>query len=135
MRRRLLAFTLILMIAGPLAEASRSIEGRPVDITDDMMNRYQLRPVVNKFARGVGNLFTGWLEVPLNIQKQYDERDTATSLLAGTGIGIAKGFVRTGVGLYEMLTFWLPYPPRFGPVLPTLGYFDKRAKRPPLLLE
>lgn len=133
--RRLVVLVLLLGVSAGPVWASRSIEGKPVDITDDMMNRYQLRPPLTKFARGMGNLFTGWMEVPYNIQKEYEDRDTATSLLIGTGLGVIKGVVRTGVGFYEMLTFWLPYPPRYAPILPTLGYFDKQTKRSRLLLE
>lgn len=131
---RLLAVVLTLLVAGP-AMASRSVGGQPVDLTDEMMGRYNLHPLVNKLARGTSNLVGGWLEVPLNVQKRYDENDTVVSLLTGTGIGMVKGVVRTGVGLFEMLTFWLPYPPRYGPILPTLEYYKRKRPRRELLLE
>jgi putative exosortase-associated protein (TIGR04073 family) len=135
MIRRLVAVGVVLMMAAGPAFASRPMDDRPLDITDDILARTQLRPPLNKLGRGVANFFTGWLEVPWNIKKEYDTHDTAASLMTGTGIGIIKGAVRTGVGLYEALTFWLPYPPRFEPVLPTLGYFDKRKEPPSLLSE
>jgi hypothetical protein len=39
------------------------------------------------------------------------------------------------VGLYEAVTFFLPYPENFAPILPTLPYFEKNKKRRPLPLE
>lgn len=118
-----------------LEGAERARQAQGTDLTDEFLLRHQLHPVVEKLARGTGNLFFGWMEVPLTIQKRYSTTDAATSLLNGTAIGAVKGVVRTGVGAYEILTFWLPYPPRYAPILPTLDYFKRSERRQPLLLE
>ena len=105
------------------------------DRVDAMMNRYNLGPAFTKLGRGVSNFLLGWLEIPLNVQKRYTPTDTVGSGLAGAAVGIFKGAVRTGVGLYETVTFFLPLPERFEPILPTLEYFQKHTKRKPLPLE
>jgi len=46
-----------------------------------------------------------------------------------------KGAVRTAVGAYETVTFFLPYPEEFAPILPTLEYYQHSTKRKPLPLE
>ena len=104
------------------------------DRVDEMMGRYNLNPAFEKLGRGVSNAVGGWLEVPLNIDERYSKSDTAGSILVGTAHGLVKGVVRTGVGLYETVTFFLPYPEDFAPILPTLPYFQK-TKREPLPLE
>ena len=120
------------------ASSAQAIEPAPVqgrDHVDDMMARYQLNPVVDKLGRGPSNLLGGWLEVPLGIHERYSTSDTAGGMLTGAVIGLCKGIVRTGVGAYETVTFFLPIPEDFAPILPTLPYFQKDAKRAPYLLE
>lgn len=115
--------------AVPATAAERARQSQNTDVTDELLLRYQLHPAIEKLARGTGNVLGGWLEVPLNIQKRYSEADTATSILSGTVTGAIKGVVRTGVGAYEMLTFLLPYPPDYAPILPTLEYFKRTGRR------
>ena len=105
------------------------------DRVDAMMSRHNLGLAFTKLGRGVSNFFLGWLEIPLNIQKRYTTSDTVGSSLAGTATGFFKGAARTGVGLYETLTFFFPMPEHFEPILPTLEYFQKHTKRRPLPLE
>ena len=125
----------VLMIVGtcaPLSWADPLENGDPVDA---VISRYQLHPALNKLGRGVSNALGGWLEVPLNIQQRYVEDDTAESLFTGLAYGLVKGVVRTGVGVYEAVTCFLPYPEEYAPILPVLGYFKKKEGRQPLLLE
>ena len=90
---------------------------------------------LEKLGRGVSNVACGWLEIPLTIGKRYAPADAGTSLVVGTITGLIKGIIRTGVGAYEALTFFLPLPENFAPILPTLEYFQRTAKHQPLLLE
>ena len=105
------------------------------DQVDELLLRYNLHPAFEKLGRGTSNFLAGWMEVPLNIQYRYTPHDAATSLFAGTALGIFKGVVRTGVGLYEIVSFWLPYPENYAQILPTLDYFRRDEKRKPLLFE
>ena len=105
------------------------------DQIDELMGRYNLHPAFIKLGRGLANFFLGWTEIPLNIQKWYTPSDTGGSFFTGTAHGVFRGVVRTGVGLYETVTFFLPYPEEFAPILPTLDYLRHDTKRPPLLLE
>ena len=70
-----------------------------------------------KLGRGLANILTGWIELPKNI---YDT-SVEDNPLAGLTIGLAKGIgmtiVRTGAGIYEVVTFPFPIPEDYGPVL------------------
>jgi len=105
------------------------------DRVDEMMGRYNLYPAFEKLGRGLSNALMGWLELPLGVHRHYTKADTGPSFLTGAAHGVVKGFVRTGVGLYETVTFFLPYPENFAPILPTLPYFRKAHRREPLPLE
>ncbi|MBI3320436.1 MAG: exosortase system-associated protein, TIGR04073 family [Candidatus Omnitrophica bacterium] len=93
-------------------------------------------PAFEKLGRGIANTTGGCLEIPLTMHRQYSDRDTGGSLATGAGFGLVKGVVRTVVGVYEIATFWLPFPEHFAPILPTLGYYDLVGEtRRPLPLE
>ena len=105
------------------------------DRVDEVMGRYNLHPAFAKLGRGLSNALGGWLELPLNIHKRYAANDTGASLFTGMAYGLFKGLVRTGVGVYETATCFLPYPENYAPILPTLEYFQRHTKRKPLLFE
>ena len=105
------------------------------DQVDQLLGRYNLHPAFDKLGRGLSNALGGWLEIPLNVGKRYSTSDTGASFFTGLAHGVFKGVVRTGVGLYETATFFLPYPEEFAPILPTLQYYQKEPKRPPYPLE
>jgi putative exosortase-associated protein (TIGR04073 family) len=120
-------------VPGWTAEPMAPAQSR--DQVDEMMGKYNLYPAFEKGGRGLANFFGGWLEIPLNIGKYYSTSDTAGSMVTGVGHGLVKGLVRTGVGFYEAITFFLPYPENYAPILPTLPYFQKSGRREPLPLE
>lgn len=105
------------------------------DPVDQMMGRYNVHPALNKLGRGVGNALGGWMEIPLNVGTRYSPSDSGSSFFTGLGYGIVKGVARTAVGLYETVTFFLPYPEDFAPILPTLEYYKKSPGRRRLPLE
>ena len=125
-------------LATPLGwgeEGTTSTANPPQDQVDALIGRYNLHPAFVKGGRGLENLLGGWLEIPINIDQRYSKSDTAGSLFTGLAYGIFRGLVRTGVGAYETVTFFLPYPEDFAPILPTLAYFEKDHPRKPLPLE
>jgi len=71
-----------------------------------------------KFARGMINLTTGFIELPKTYRQAVAKRD----LLAGTGYGLAhgaaKGVCRTAAGAFEVGTFFLPLPEDFATLDP-----------------
>jgi putative exosortase-associated protein (TIGR04073 family) len=68
---------------------------------------------IHKMGRGLVNLLTGWIELPKQIH--LGSRDD--NPVVGLGRGLLKGagltILRSGVGIYESLTFPLPYPQGF----------------------
>lgn len=98
------------------------------DRVDELMGHYNLYPAFEKAGRGAANLLGGWLEIPYNVQTRFSKSDTAGSLFTGIAHGVLRAGVRTGVGAYELVTFFLPYPENFAPILPTLAYYQKNKK-------
>lgn len=68
---------------------------------------------IHKMGRGVVNVLTGWLELPKQLHLGSQEDNPA----AGLGMGLMKGagltLLRGGMGLFEAVTFPVPYPKGF----------------------
>ena len=77
-----------------------------------------------KAARGFTNLFTGWMEIPHRIATSGNRRDPMTSVTTGAFKGIMWGALRTGVGVVEILTFWMPAPHHYSPILPPGDFWN-----------
>ena len=72
----------------------------------------------DKLVRGLGNVVTGFIEIPRNIQATTTEEQ---SLLAGWTIGLGKGLgyaaLRMVTGVYETLTFPFQAPKGYRPIV------------------
>ena len=68
---------------------------------------------IHKVGRGLVNVLTGWIEVP----KQLHLGAQGENPLTGVGHGLLKGIsltvLRLGTGIFETLTFPVPYPKDF----------------------
>lgn len=71
----------------------------------------------DKFKRGLNNTATGWLEAPATIGKVDRERGLFEALTTGVTRGVGLAIARTGVGIYETLTFPWQAPERFEPLM------------------
>ena len=109
--------------ASPARADDQTIYGDPNQLSAPA-GMTEITPIsdpLHKLGRGLGNLVTGWLEIPHEIERRYDEQDTASAFFTGLIVGTAKGVVRTLVGAVEVVTFPLPIPEGYGPSLPPIG--------------
>jgi len=72
---------------------------------------------LRKLGRGLSNTFFGFLEFPKNIVDVAEEDGALASITYGVARGFAMTFLRTGVGLYETVTFLAPVPWEYKPIL------------------
>jgi putative exosortase-associated protein (TIGR04073 family) len=70
-----------------------------------------------KFARGIVNMTTGWLEMPKQIRQCVQEEGWAIGLVKGPFDGLGMFAARTVAGMYETATFFLPLPFGYVPLL------------------
>ena len=68
---------------------------------------------IHKMGRGVVNVLTGWIELPKQLHLGSQEPNPVTGLGWGLVKGVGLTVLRGGVGIYEALTFPLPYPKGF----------------------
>jgi putative exosortase-associated protein (TIGR04073 family) len=74
-----------------------------------------------KLGRGLSNVAFGWAEFPHQIASVNDREGNSAAFGYGVVRGIGRTFMRTGAGLWEMLSF--PFPVNrarnYHPVLPS----------------
>ncbi len=78
---------------------------------------------VTKLGRGIANIGTCVLEIP----KAIGDSNTEDGPIAAATVGVLTGILKTGVrlvvGVYEVVTFPIPAPKHYGPVLTEPEFF------------
>ena len=68
---------------------------------------------IHKMGRGVVNVLTGWIELPKQIHLGTQEDNPVIGVGSGLFKGVGLTVLRSGVGIFEALTFPIPYPKGF----------------------
>ena len=71
----------------------------------------------HKLLRGLANILTGWVEIPKNIYDTAIEDNIFSALTLGLVRGIGMAIIRTGAGIYEIVTFPFPVPEDYAPIM------------------
>jgi putative exosortase-associated protein (TIGR04073 family) len=70
-----------------------------------------------KLGRGLANTLFGIAEIPIQIQKTMDQEGSGAAATYGVVKGFGHFFMREGVGIFEVLTFPIPFPRYYEPIL------------------
>lgn len=108
-----------LTFSGPVyAEES---EGQWINSNDYPVNGVVLS--LDKLGRGVVNTTLGVLEIPKQSVKRAIDTKTSYGYISGGFLGIGYFVLRELAGVYEIVTFPVPLPAHFEPVIdPLMGY-------------
>ena len=79
---------------------------------------------VRKLGRGVVNMATGWLELPLQTGSGMSNAEGPQGLFLGLGKGVVWTLLRTAAGIYDTATFFIPLPNDYEPLLQPPTIFD-----------
>lgn len=72
---------------------------------------------VRKLGRGLANTLFGIAEIPIQIQYTMETQGSGAAATYGVLKGFGRFFMREGIGIYEILTFPIPYPRYYEPIL------------------
>ncbi|MFH0840264.1 MAG: exosortase system-associated protein, TIGR04073 family [Candidatus Omnitrophota bacterium] len=73
--------------------------------------------MLRKLGRGLANVATGAIEIPKAIQDTFYDEGPVAAGSWGLIDGIYKFFARTLVGVYEVVTFPIPFPADYAPIV------------------
>ena len=81
---------------------------------------------IEKLGRGITNVATGCIEIPKEIGRNVEKSGDMAGLIVGPFKGIAKAIGRTLAGVYEVVTFLIPLPRRYEPVIEPAYVFETK---------
>ncbi len=70
-----------------------------------------------KLGRGLANVTMGWAEIFTTTKRASEEHGYIAGCLYGLTAGIGRAIWRTSVGVYETITFPLPIPQDYQPIM------------------
>jgi len=109
MKAKLLALLLMVPLLLPLcARADTAIYPEDAPTGQNAMR---------KFCRGVANVLFGIVEIPNQMTKTTATQGGGAGVTYGFGKGVMRWFEREGVGLYDLVTFPVPIPKGYKPVM------------------
>jgi putative exosortase-associated protein (TIGR04073 family) len=76
-----------------------------------------LHQIGMKLGRGIANFATGWAEIPKQIYVVGQNQGWMTGALRGSVDGLGMFVARTVAGAYEIVSFPVPIPPHYQPLL------------------
>jgi putative exosortase-associated protein (TIGR04073 family) len=104
MNAKLLGLLLAALFVAPLVRAS----------TDQPPSGHN---PLRKLGRGFANVLFGFIEMPNQYTKAVSEHGGAAGITYGVPKGFARWFMREAVGVYEIVTFPVPFPKGYKPVM------------------
>jgi putative exosortase-associated protein (TIGR04073 family) len=72
---------------------------------------------LRKFGRGIANVLFGIVEVPNQITKVTSDQGGGAGATYGVGKGIYRWFGRELTGVYDIVTFPVPFPKGYKPIM------------------
>ena len=72
---------------------------------------------VRKLGRGLANTLFGIAEIPIQVHHTLETEGSGAAATYGVLKGVGRFLMREGVGIYEILTFPIPYPRYYEPIL------------------
>lgn len=100
MKKFIIIVSLLCLISGKISVYAEEKEYMPID----------------KLSRGLYNLLTFPLEIPVSVYKTSVEKNPLIGLTYGFPLGVGRGIIRMFVSLVDITTFPIPpYEPFFKP--------------------
>ncbi len=93
------------------------VSGDSLKTVEDSSAQSIVSGMSGKASRGIANVATGWLELPMQIYVASKEGDTAKAVFLGPLMGIGMMVARTVAGAVELATFFVPYPGFYDPLI------------------
>jgi putative exosortase-associated protein (TIGR04073 family) len=80
--------------------------GQSYDPAEELPKPTDVQRAFTKLGRGLSNILLGWAEIPLAMDRAVKERkDFGYFIATAPVLGTARAFMRTGAGVFEVVTF------------------------------
>ena len=94
------------LLAAVLVFDTTAVLAQSYDPDQTIPKPTMLEKRLTKLGRGISNILFGWAEIPLTVdQKLKAGKPLAYLIGVAPVLGTTRAFMRTGVGIYEIVTF------------------------------
>ncbi len=95
-----------LLLAGAMLLQAVPAAAQIYDPDEDLPKPTGLEKALTKLGRGLSNILFGWAEIPLTFDRKLkDGKPLAYLVGVSPVLGTARALMRTGSGVFEMVTF------------------------------
>jgi len=117
------SFILLLLMVGSTALYAETVAGQDISHAEVIV-----QDMSAKLSRGIANILTGWGEIPRQMIVSGCDRGGWAVLPVGIPAGAIMTVVRTGTGVFETGTFFIPINDSYGPVIDPAFVWQKSKK-------
>lgn len=111
MSKRIISILAIALFVGMVAGAQAQRYG------DEYRDASCFGQMGHKLGRGLVNICTSCVEIPKHISMEWRKTDPCTGIVVGGVEGIGWCCVRVAVGAYDVVTFPVPVPANYEPLM------------------
>ena len=95
----------LMLVAAMLLQAAPAV-AQVYNPDEDLPKPTGLEKALTKLGRGLSNILFGWAEIPMTFDRKLkDGKPLAYLVGVSPVLGTARAFMRTGSGVFEMVTF------------------------------
>ncbi len=116
-------FIILLLVMSASVSRAETVAGHDLSDAEGLVQDMSL-----KLNRGVFNILTGWGEIPRQMIVFGKERGGWAVLPVGIPAGALMTVVRTGVGVFETGTFFIPINDSYGPLIDPAFVWQKQRE-------
>lgn len=117
MMRLMKIWSVTLVMGLVLCVGYPALAGEPAPMSQKAEEPSVVLQAATKLTRGIANFTTGWVELPKQIYLVGKNEGWVTGAIRGPIDGFGMFLARTIAGAYEVLTFPVPLPPQYQPML------------------
>jgi putative exosortase-associated protein (TIGR04073 family) len=105
-------FIILLLVMSATVLRAETVAGQELSHAEGLV-----QDMSAKLCRGAVNILTGWGEIPRQMTISGRDRGGWAVLPVGIPAGAIMTVVRTGVGVFDVGTFFIPINDSYGPIL------------------
>ena len=107
-RKAMIPAVALTLVAALLMQSMPAI-AQGYDPDDEIIPPTTTEKALVKLGRGFANILLGWTEIPVTFDEKYKQGKSLAYLIGVSPVlGFARAAMRTGVGVYEVVTFPKP---------------------------
>ncbi len=106
MKKRMYVIPVVVVVTAALLLPAMPVVAQMYNPDEDLPKPTRLEKSLTKLGRGLSNIFLGWAELPMALDRDIKQGKSFGHLIGVAPVlGTAKAVMRTGTGVFETISF------------------------------